>query len=52
MWHIFQDEWWAKHPRGCSFGFLWLRKLEKEITKALERKDGIFGTLIYENKGN
>jgi len=27
-------------------------KLEKEMAKALERKNGIFGTIIYENNGN
>ena len=52
MEHLFQAEYWAKHPSGCSFGLLWLRKLEKEKEKALERKDGIFGTFIYENNGN
>ena len=38
MGHVFQDEWWEKHPRGCSFGLLWLRKLEKSMVKALKRK--------------
>jgi len=42
----------ARHPRGCSFGCLWMRKLAKEIDKALERKNGIFFTFIYENNGN
>jgi len=27
-------------------------KLEKVMEKALERKNGIFGTFIYENNGN
>jgi len=30
-------------------GLLWLRKLAKAMAKALERKNGIFGTFIYEN---
>ena len=49
MGHLFQDEFWGKHPSGCSFVLLWLRKLEKE--KSLERKNDIFGTFIYENNG-
>jgi len=48
--HLFQVEFWAGHPRGCSFGCLWLKKLAK--AKNLERKKGIFGTFIYENNGN
>ena len=48
MWHLFQDECLEKHPSGCSFGLLWLRKL----AKALERKNGSFGTFIYENNEN
>ena len=52
MRHIFQAEWWEQHPSGCSFGYLWLRKLAKAMAKALERKNGIFGTTIYENNGN
>jgi len=50
--HFFQAECWAKHPSGCSFDLLWLRKLAKAMAKALERKNGIYGTFIYENKGN
>ena len=38
MGHLFQAECWAKHPNGCSFGLLWLRKLAKEMAKDLERK--------------
>ena len=52
MRHIFQAKWWEKHPRVCSFNLLRPRKLEKEKGKALERQNGIFGTFIYENKGN
>jgi len=52
MGHVFQAECWARHLRGCSFGSLWLRKLEKPMTKALGRQNGIFRTFIYENKGN
>ena len=37
MGHLFQAKCVARHPIGCSFGYLWLRKLEKEMTKALER---------------
>jgi len=37
---------------GCSFGCLWLRKLAKAMAKDLERKNGMFGTFIYENNGN
>jgi len=52
MGHVFQVECWAGHPRRCSFGCLWLRKLAKAMAKALERQNGIFGTFIYENNGN
>ena len=52
MGHLFQVECWARHPGICSFGCLWLKKLEKVMAKALERKNGIFGTFIYENNGN
>ena len=38
MGHVFQAEWWARHPSGCSFGFLWLMKLAKAMAKALERQ--------------
>jgi len=38
MGHVFQTEWWEKHPSECSFDLLWLRKLQKEMAKALERK--------------
>jgi len=52
MGHIFQTEWWAINPRGCSFGCLWIRKLGKAMAKTLKRQNGIFGTFIYENNGN
>lgn len=37
---------------GGFLDCLWLRKLENEMTKALERNNDIFGTFIYENNGN
>ena len=52
MGHLFQAKCWVGHPIMCSFGCLWLRKLAKAMDKALERKNGIFGTIIYENNGN
>ena len=45
MGHIFQVEWWEKHPSGCSFSLLWLRKLAKEMAKALERHEAFIGIL-------
>ena len=51
MGNVFQAKWWVGHPRGCSFGCLWLRKLAKAMDKTLERKNDIFGTIIYENNG-
>ena len=48
MGHLLQAECWERNPRGCSFGSIWLRKLEKEKEKALGRKNGIFGKFIYE----
>ena len=53
MGHLFQYECWEKHPSGCSFQLIWLRKLEKEIEKDLERKSVISWHLfmkIIENK--
>ena len=44
MGQLCQAECWEKHPSGCSYGLLWLRKLEK--AKALERKTGIFGIYL------
>jgi len=46
MKHIFQAEWWERHPSGCSFGCLWLRKFAKEMTKALKRQKGILAHLF------
>ena len=46
MGHVFQDEWWEGQPSGCSFDCLWLRKLAKEIGKALERQNGILAQLF------
>ena len=34
--HLFQNACLEIHPRGCSFGFLWLRKLAKAMAKALK----------------
>jgi len=33
--HLFEDECWERHPRGCSFDCLWLRKLAKAMAIAL-----------------
>jgi len=51
MGHLFQVECWAKHPSGCSFGLLWLRKLAKAMEKALKTQRGISYHFIYENNG-
>ncbi len=37
MGYVFQAEWWAGHPSGCSFHCLWLRKFAKAMAKNLER---------------
>ena len=52
MGHLFQAQCLEGHPMGCSFGCLQLRKLAKAMAKALERKNDIFYTFIYENNGN
>ena len=52
MGHLFQVECWERHPKGCSFGLLWLRKLENAKANTLEKKNDIFGTFIYENNAN
>ena len=44
--HIFETECWERHPRGCSFGCLWLRKLAKAMAKALKRQKGILAHLF------
>ena len=46
MGHVFQVECWARHPRGCSFGCLWLRKLAKAMAKALKRQKVILAHLF------
>lgn len=51
MGHIFQVEWWEKHLSQCSFGLLWIRKLENAMEKALKRHEALFGIFIYENNG-
>jgi len=37
MGHVFQDECWEKHSSGCSFGLLWLREIDKDINKGIEK---------------
>ena len=34
MGHVFQVEWWKKHPSGCHFGLLWLTEIGKGFGKA------------------
>jgi len=46
MGHVFQAEYWARHPSVCSFGCLWLRKLAKEMAKELKRKKCILAHLF------
>jgi len=29
MGHVFQVEWWEKHPSGYSFRLLWLKEFGK-----------------------
>ena len=48
MGYLFQAEYWAKHPNGCSFGLLWLRKL----AKVLKRQRGINRHLFMKIKEN
>ena len=33
MGHVFQDEWWEKHPSVCSFQLLWLKEIGKGNNK-------------------
>ena len=33
MGHVFQVEFWEKHPSGFSFGLLWLREIDKGFEK-------------------
>ena len=46
MGHLFEDECWAIHPRGCSFGCLWLRKLAKAMAKALKGNNAFLAHLF------
>jgi len=46
MGHLFQVECWERHPRGCSFGCLWLRKLTKAMAKALKGKKAFLAHLF------
>jgi len=50
MGHEFQAKWWEKHPSGCSFGLLWLRKLAKAMEKSLERHEEFIGILFMKIK--
>ena len=50
MGHLFQVECWARHPSGCSFGLLWLRKLEKAMEKDMERKEAFIDILFMKIK--
>ena len=34
MEHVFQAEWWAKYPSGCSFRFIMAMEIGKEFEKA------------------
>jgi len=46
MGHVFQAEWWEKHPSGCSFSLILLRKLAMGMAKALERHDAFIGIYL------
>jgi len=46
MGHLFQAQCWARHPRRCSFGCLWLRKLAKAMAKALKGKKAFLAHLF------
>lgn len=46
MGHIFQVEWWGKHPNACSFGLLCLGKLAKAMAKPLESHEELFGIYL------
>ena len=51
MGHIFQVEWWEKHPSRCSFQLLWLKEIGKGNVKGFGKARGIVA-FIYENNGN
>ena len=40
----------GKHPSGCSFGLLWLRKMARELEK--DFKKGIIGIYFMKIKEN
>ena len=48
MGHVFEVEWWEKHPSGCRFWFIMDKEIGKDIGK---RKRGNKWNFIYENKG-
>ena len=52
MGHVFQAKCWEKHLSGCSFGLLWLKKIDKGIGKGFEKEKMYYWHFIYENKGN
>jgi len=48
MGHVFQAKCWERNPMRCSFGCLWLRKLE--MAKALENHEAFIGILFMNIK--
>ena len=38
MEHLFQVEFWTKHPSGCSFWLLWLKEIGKGNGKGFGKK--------------
>jgi len=46
MGHVFQAEWWAKYPSGCSFRFI----MAMEIGKGKVALIGILFMKIMENR--
>ena len=50
MGHVFQDECWERHPRGCSFGCLWLRKLAKKCLRLWKGKMAFLAHLFMKIK--
>ena len=50
MGHVFQDEWWAKHPDGCSFQFIMVKGNWKSQWQRHETLIGILFMKIIENR--
>lgn len=50
MGHVFQGECWKKHPSGCSFRLLWLKKIGKGNGKGFGRQEELIGILFMEIK--